>query len=136
MNHSLGLLIESVVAILLVVTIAYCLVLNRRLRRLKADEAALKATIAELLTATTTAERAIGTLKTTVQECSQGLGERLRAAERASAELARQIAAGDELAKRMPPTEDAPAARPAPLDVKATLAAAQAFAARVSGAAA
>ena len=35
-------MIESLVAVLLLLTIGYCVVLNRRLKRLKADEQALK----------------------------------------------------------------------------------------------
>ena len=38
MNHSLGLMIETLVAVLLVLTIGYCMLLNSRLKRLKADE--------------------------------------------------------------------------------------------------
>ena len=37
MNHSIGVVIETLVAILLVLTIGYCMLLNRRLKRLKAD---------------------------------------------------------------------------------------------------
>jgi len=60
MSHSLGIAIESLVAILLMLTIGYCMLLNKRLKRLKADEHSLKAVIAELITATEIAERAIG----------------------------------------------------------------------------
>jgi hypothetical protein len=49
MSHSLGVVIESLVAVLLMLTIGYCMVLNKRLKRLKADEHSLKATIAELI---------------------------------------------------------------------------------------
>ncbi len=52
MNHSLGIAIESLVALLLMLTIGYCMLLNARLKRLKADEHSLKATIGELITAT------------------------------------------------------------------------------------
>ena len=52
MSHSLGLVIEGLVAVLLVLTIGYCMLLNKRLKRLKADEQSLKATIGELITAT------------------------------------------------------------------------------------
>jgi hypothetical protein len=94
-------MIESFVAILLMLTIAYCIILNGRLKRLKADEQALKATIAELITATEIAERAVAGLKTTAQECDQTLGERLRTAERCCADLDRQIKSGDLLLKRL-----------------------------------
>ena len=63
MSNNSGMMIESVVAVLLTVTIGYCVILNKRLRRLKADEMSLKATISELITATEIAERAIGGLK-------------------------------------------------------------------------
>ena len=46
MSHSFGLMIESLVAALLMLTIGYCMLLNKRLKRLKADEHSLKATIA------------------------------------------------------------------------------------------
>ena len=63
MSYDFGLMIESLVAILLLLTILYCVRLNRQLQRLKADEQSLKATIAELITATEIAERAIAGLK-------------------------------------------------------------------------
>ena len=73
MNHSLGIAIESLVAILLLITIGYCMLLNTRLKRLKADEHSLKAVIAELITATEIAERAIGGLKLTVRDVNENL---------------------------------------------------------------
>ena len=44
MSHSFGMVIESLVAVLLLLTIGYCMLLNKRLKRLKADEHSLKAT--------------------------------------------------------------------------------------------
>jgi hypothetical protein len=130
--------IESLVAILLLLTIGYSVLLNKRLKRLRSDEMALKATISELITATEIAERAIGGLKLTVRECDHGLGERLRTAERFSAEIARQTEAGQEVLNRL--QQIVAAARPAPAsaaapapvapDAHATVKAAQAFAAR------
>ena len=87
MSHVFALIIESLVAALLMLTIGYCTVLNQRLKRLKADEQALKATISELITATEIAKRAIAGLKLTVRDCDQNLGERLRTAERFSADM-------------------------------------------------
>jgi hypothetical protein len=63
-TYGFGFMIESLVAILLMLTIAYCVILNNRLKRLKADEQSLKCTIAELITATEIAERAVGGRKT------------------------------------------------------------------------
>lgn len=101
MTYGFGFVIESLVAALLLLTITYCIILNNRLKRLKADEQSLKATIAELITATEIAERAVAGLKTTARECDQTLGERLRVADRCCAELNEQITAGDLLFKRL-----------------------------------
>lgn len=133
MSHSLGLMIEGMVAVLLLITIGYCILLNKRLHRFRANEQSLKATISELITATEIAERAIAGLKLTVRECDQNLGERLRTAERFSAEIARQLANGEDILDRVTKIVSAsrPAATPsAAPNTNAVLAAAQAFAER------
>jgi chromosome segregation ATPase len=140
-NHTFGFLIESSVAVLLVVTIAYCAILERRLRRLRADEKSLKATITELVTATEIAERAIKGLKSLVQDCDQNLEQRLKVAERLSQDIARQTTGAEQLLARLERTGAAPRApREESPDAKAMLAAAKAFAertrSRISGAAA
>ena len=101
MNNGIGMVIDGLVAILLALTIGYCILLNRRLKLLKADEQSLRATISELVTATQIAERAIGGLKLTVHECDMGLGERLRKADRVTIEIDRTIAAGKDLLGRL-----------------------------------
>ncbi len=101
MTNSIGIIIDGLVAILLVLTIGYCMMLNRRLKLLKADEQSLRATISELVTATEIAERAIGGLKLTVHECDTSLGERLRKAERVTIEIERSVVAGKELLGRL-----------------------------------
>jgi len=136
MSHTLGIAIESLVAILLMLTIGYCMLLNSRLKRLKADEHSLKATIAELITATEIAERAIGGLKHTVREVNEHLGSQLTSAEQMSQQLKKQLAEGDNVFRRL--SRIAIAARPAtavepepdaptPSTAKAVAAAAQAF---------
>ncbi len=101
MTNGIGIIIDGLVAILLMLTIGYCMMLNRRLKLLKADEQSLRATISELVTATEIAERAIGGLKLTVHECDTGLGERLRKAERVTIEIERSVVAGKELLGRL-----------------------------------
>jgi hypothetical protein len=159
-GFTVSLAIELLVAGLLAATIAYCIRLNRRLIRLKADEQALKATIAELVTATEIAERAIQGLKVTVRECDGTLGERLRTAERFLVDIEREVKAGQAVVDRISriteaararqpePVAVAPVARPGAAMVApavpaasapsaaSTLAAASAFAARVSSRAA
>lgn len=144
MSHSFGIVIESLVAVLLLTTIGYCMLLNRRLKRLKADEQAMRGIIAELVTATDIAERAIGGLKVTVRECDQNLGAQLDAGAALSAKLARQVSAGEEILSRLaqialaarpasaqPPADEPPAeTAPKASNAKALLAAAQAFSER------
>src|SRR3978361_1179124 len=101
MSHSFGVAIESLVAILLLLTIGYCMLLNTRLKRLKADEHSLKATIAELITATEIAERAIGGLKHTVRDVNENLGSQLTAAAQMSQQLKSQLVEGDGVIRRL-----------------------------------
>lgn len=91
MGLPLGMVIELLVAVLLLLTIGYCVVLNARLKRLKADEGTLRQTVAELVAATQVAERAIHQLKATAVEADDTLGRRLDQAERASIDLARLV---------------------------------------------
>ena len=100
MNHSFGLVIESLVTVLLMLTIGYCMLLNKRLKRLKADEQSLKATIGELITATEIAERAIGGLKHTVRDVNENLGNQIVAATELSRHLSKQLAEGDGVLRR------------------------------------
>jgi chromosome segregation ATPase len=134
MSHSLGIAIESLVAVLLMLTIGYCMLLNSRLKRLKADEHSLKATIGELITATEIAERAIGGLKHTVRDVNENLGNQLTSAAQMSQQLKNQLAEGENVVRRL--TRIAIAARPASAPepaapvvsaAKAVAAAAQAF---------
>ena len=133
MSHLFGIAIESLVAILLMLTIGYCILLNARLKRLKADEHSLKATIAELITATEIAERAIGGLKLTVRDVNENLGNQLTQASQMSLELKKQLLEGDNVIRRL--SKIAIAARPSEPEptgssvsgAKAVAAAAQAF---------
>lgn len=140
MNHSLGMAIETLVAILLMLTIGYCILLNKRLMRLKADEHSLKAVIAELITATEIAERAIGGLKLAVRDVNENLGSQLAAATQMSDQLYKQLGEADNVVRRLskiaiaarpvtnPEAVAAPAAKPA--SAKAVAAAAEAFSER------
>jgi hypothetical protein len=140
MSHVFGIVIESLVAVLLMVTIGYCMLLNKRLKRLKADEHSLKATIGELITATEIAERAIGGLKHTVRDVNENLGNQLTSAAQMSLQLKKQLAEGDNIFRRLSriATAARPAAEPEPESeperaapkvsaAKAVAAAAQAF---------
>jgi len=137
MSHALGVMIETLVAVLLMVTIGYCMLLNMRLKRLKADEHSLKAVIGELITSTEIAERAIGGLKLAVRDVNENLGSQLTSANDMSEYLKRQLAESDNVIRRLskiaiaarPPSAAAEPEAPAPkaTGAKALAAAAQAF---------
>jgi hypothetical protein len=138
---SLPLMIESLVAILLLCTILYCVRLNASIKHLKGQESTLKSTIAELITATENAERAIAGLKTTVCEAEQTLGVRLVAAEKFSNDIAQQLQDGEAVLKRLAQiaalrpavgniTTPTPEAKSSMLDAKKITAATKAFAER------
>ncbi len=101
MSLTIALLADVLVAVLLVATIATCVVLTKRIERMKADEGTMRRTIGELLAATDSAERAISGLKLTLNDCDKTLAERLRTAERYAADLASQIEAGEQLMARI-----------------------------------
>lgn len=132
MSYHFGFAIESMVSVLLLLTILYCVRLNRQLRLLKADEQSLRVTISELVTATEIAERAIAGLKQTMREGEQVLSTRLQRSEELSAEIEKKMKAAEGLLAKLariaavgrPASEPEPVAPP---DPKAVAAAAQAF---------
>ena len=83
MSYHYGFLVETMVSILLLLTILYCVRLNKQLRLLKADENSLRATISELVTATEIADRAIAGLKSMMQQGEQTLSQKLERGEAA-----------------------------------------------------
>jgi cell pole-organizing protein PopZ len=137
-------MIETLVAVLLMVTIGYCMLLNNRLKRLRSDEHSLRAVIAELITATEIAERAIGGLKHAVRDVNENLGNQLSAATQMADNLKRQLAECDSVVRRLgkiaiaarpqhaTEIEQAPSRLPPPKSssAKAVAAAAEAFSER------
>ena len=133
MSYHYGFLVETMVSILLLLTILYCVRLNKQLRLLKADENSLRATISELVTATEIADRAIAGLKSMMQQGEQALSQKLERGEVLAAELDLHFSAGNQLLARLVriagvtrPVGESPAVQ----DAKAVAAAAQAFADR------
>lgn len=134
MSYQYGFLVETMVSVLLLFTILYCVRLNKQLRLLKADEQSLRATISELITATEIAERAIGGLKSTMREGEETLNGRLNRSQQMSADIERQLKAGEELLAKITRIAGAGRAAEEPVaavpDAKSVAAAAQAFAER------
>jgi len=130
---SLGLVIEILVAMLLIVTIVYCVILNNKLRSLKSDESTLRETIAELMDASDAAERAIGELREMAAECDDTLGARLRRAGDLKVELDQVVEDGQEIVRRLSLiTSTARGARREEADSSSIAEAAAAAAARLS----
>src|SRR6185312_9386714 len=97
LGMSFGMLVESSVAVLLAVTIGYCVVLNGRLKRLHADRDALGRMVADLVRATDLANTAVKELKATADEADLALKVRLEEAERFGIELANHVTAGQQV---------------------------------------
>ena len=96
-----GVLVEGLVATLLVVTIVYCVSLNRKLERLRADETDMKNLVGDLIDATGNAERAIQALKVSASDWDRALGSRMRHAEKLSGVLHEQTDAAELVLDRL-----------------------------------
>ncbi|HHG90423.1 MAG TPA: chemotaxis protein [Devosia sp.] len=96
-----GMIIESVVAILLALTIGYCFVLNKRLKMLHSDRESLREMINDLVQATTLADGAIKQLREVAVETDMTLNARLEEAERFGLELANHVNAGQNVLERI-----------------------------------
>ena len=134
MNYHFGFAIESMVSVLLLMTILYCVRLNKQLRLLKADEQSLRVTISELVTATEIAERAIAGLKQTMREGEQVLSGRLQRSEELSGEIGEKMKAAEALLAKLAriaavgrPSAAPEPERVSPPDPNLVAAAAQAF---------
>ena len=97
MGLPVGFLVEAAVAVLLALTIGYCMVLNHRLKRLHNDRDKLGKMIADLVQATGLALAAVQELKGAAVEADSTLNARLEEAERFELEFANHIAAGQQL---------------------------------------
>ncbi|WIY51636.1 DUF6468 domain-containing protein [Devosia sp. YIM 151766] len=97
----LGIFVEGAVAVLLALTIGYCMLLNRRLQRLHQDKDAMRQMVADLVGATNLANQAIKELKSSAVEADLALTSRLDEAERFGIELANHVNAGTVLMERI-----------------------------------
>lgn len=101
MTQSVGLLMEGLVAVLLLITIGFCVILNRKISLLRADEHMLRTTITELNKTTVRAETAIKGLRAIAADANEALGEQMKEAERLARDLARGNAHGEDMLRRM-----------------------------------
>ena len=113
-GFNLGMLVEGSVAVLLVVTIGYCAILNQRLKRLHSDRETLAKMVGDLVQATGLANSAITELKTAALEADAKLSDRLEQAEKFEVELSAQVANGAQLIEKIARITAAARSQPLP----------------------
>ena len=117
MDLNIGLVIEGLVSILLLLTIGYCMTLNRRLKMLRADESVLRNTIAELSAASQRAEAAIAGLRVAAGEAENHLAVQTRDAHEISQQLAGHVSEGEGIISKLAAiTKAASSPKPSPSD--------------------
>jgi hypothetical protein len=107
----LGMAVEGAVAILLILTIGYCIVLNHRLKRLHSDRETLRQMVTDLVQATNLANSAVMELKTAAGEADDRLARRIEEADSFLIQFANHITSGRALMEKI--AKITTAARPA-----------------------
>lgn len=98
---SIELIVELVVAVMLGVTVFYCIALERRLRALRSGQDGLKATIDQLNTATARAEMSIAQLKQASGELDAELAGHTQRAEAVVRDLKSMVSTGNVMAEQL-----------------------------------
>jgi len=98
---TLSLIIEIVLSALLVATLVFCAILERRLAMLRKGQDGLKQTFAELNATIISAGAAVRALKDSAAEAAEILDDRLSRARGMADELAMLTASGDRIAERI-----------------------------------
>ncbi|WP_421861657.1 DUF6468 domain-containing protein [Parvibaculum sp.] len=106
-------LLEVIVCVFLGATIAYCAMLDRRLRAMRSGQDGLRELVGELNAATTRAVSAIDALKQASAATGQELGGRVNEARALADDLSLMIDSGERIAERIGRIATA-AERPAP----------------------
>jgi len=114
----LGVVVEASVAVLLAVTIGYCMILNRRLKRLHADRDVLQRMVGDLVQATALANAAVGELKTTALDADTRLSQRLEEAASFEQRLGEGVANGTQLIEKIARITAAAKSQPLPEPVR------------------
>jgi hypothetical protein len=97
----MGLIVEGAVAVLLAVTIGYCVILNGRLKRLHADRETMAKTVGDLVQATAMANAAVMELKTAALDAETKLFDRLEEAASFEKSLASHVSTGTQLIEKI-----------------------------------
>lgn len=100
-GFSLGIAIESLVAVLLAVTIGYCVLVNRKLAQLRSDQSELKAIVRALHQATDQAAHAMNGLRESASNADETLGLQLERVKVLDKRLSESIGRGDALLAKL-----------------------------------
>lgn len=95
------LLLEAIVCVLLLATIGYCAVIDRRLRAMRAGQDGLRVLVRDLNSATDRAASAISLLSNANETTGRELGERVARARALADELGLMLEAGNGIADRL-----------------------------------
>ncbi len=96
-----GLILESIVALLLLVTVIFCVRLERKLSALRSGQDGLKEIIGALNTATIRAQTSVAELRAAADAVGVELGERVGRARTIADELGILVETADGLADRL-----------------------------------
>jgi len=111
LTMNLSLIVELGLSVLLLATIIYCAILERRLSALRKGQDGLKDTIAKLNEAIVAAGSSMRMLKSTAAGAAEALDERIARGRGLADELSILTASGDRIAERMVDRSAAPAPR-------------------------
>jgi hypothetical protein len=114
LGFDVSLVVEIVLAVLLAATVGYCAILERRLRGLRNDQAALTQTVEALNNGIFRAQGTLMSLKNAAGEASVALHANLGPARTLADELSLMLAAGERIATRIEAGRDASVAQAAP----------------------
>jgi hypothetical protein len=110
MHLTIGLAVELSLCGLLVVTLIYCIALERRLAAVRHGQEGLTSTIGELNTAITSAGASLRALKAASNDAAETLDHRLTRARTIIDELSLLTASGERIAERFDRTREVKAA--------------------------
>ena len=101
MNLNISLIVELGLSVLLLATIVYCAILERRLSALRKGQDGLKHTIGKLNEAIVAAGSSMRMLKSTAAGAAEALDERIARGRSLADELSILTSSGDRIAERM-----------------------------------
>ena len=134
LNMNISLIVEIVLSVLLLATISYSALLERRLSALRKGQDGLKDTIQQLNQAIISAGSSMRMLKSAAAGAAEALDERIARGRGLADELSLLTASGERIAERMDRSTSSPAsargAVPMPAALNARLAALKPAAAR------